>query len=242
MKNLMGFIKNILKKISIAESMTILFIFSIGISLLYKYGFYSTLGIDWYLYNLSPQELIISSIGIIFFFILGGVIGASKLFFKEEDWFIYLILLISFICIFGFSIILKNYQSTLLGVDLNKFSYYMKISMYTMLLSLFCIKLNQIDQPDNQGKFNEIVSKISPIIFFLAMFYFLIAVVYLKGVDDANLITSNHTSKKSVKLKDDSKTWVLVEISGDKVLIFSNDKSHKYKIVEYKDIEFYSVK
>lgn len=235
-------LKKFFKKISIAESMTMLFIFSIGISLLYKYGFYSTLGIDWYLYNLSPQQLIISSIGVIFFFILGGVIGLSTSIFKKENWLVSLILVMSVFIIFGAVIILKDYQRILWGIDLNKFEYYISILMYTMVIGIFFISFNNLEQPDDQNKFEEILEKISPTIFFILASIFLVYVVYSKGVDEARAIILDDESKKIVKLKDDSKTWGLIEVNGDKVLIILNEKPYKYKLVEYKDIEFYSTK
>ncbi|AZP28281.1 hypothetical protein DLK06_03840 [Acinetobacter pittii] len=73
----MDFKKELLNKISIAEALTLTFILSVGLSLLYKYGFYYHLGVEWYLNSISPQQILLSSVGLVFTSLLGVILGIS---------------------------------------------------------------------------------------------------------------------------------------------------------------------
>lgn len=120
-------LKELIKKISIAEFLTILFIFSVGISLIYKYGFYSELGISWYLTTASPQELLISSISYICACLIGIGLGYLAVKgFKEFE----IVIMAAISSIFIFTFISQNFAGGMLTGELSLTLYFTICMIY----------------------------------------------------------------------------------------------------------------
>lgn len=65
---------------------------------------------------------------------------------------------------------------------------------------------------------------------------------YASGSDAGKKVLNNQANLNSVILKDKSSNWLLVEMSGDKVLLKKNTKNPVFKIIDYKEIETISVR
>ena len=96
------------EKLSIAETLSILFIVSVGLSMLYKYGFYTELGIGWFTKTLSPQELLISSINYVLSSLVGIVLGVLSIHYADKYFEVVMTVMVVISLIFLISI---NYNS-----------------------------------------------------------------------------------------------------------------------------------
>lgn len=249
-------LKDVIKKISFAECMTLLFIFSVGLSLIYKYGFYSELGIGWYLTTASPQELLISSISYICACLIG--IGLGYLAVKGFEEFIIAIMVainIIFILIF----ISQTFAGGMLTGELS-------LTLYFTICMIYITKspnrfekgvLVNFDGEDlSKSKKLKFIDRLDMILmpfFSIFMFVFPFIILFIQGGMDAKALTAANQKKNVaginsqlkvnyVQLKDDNNKWFLIEMRGDKVLIKKDSISPIFKIVEYKDIDIYSAK
>lgn len=224
-----------LLSLGILEVTTTAFFISVGISLIYKSGFYSKLGIDWYLSNLSPQYIFISSLGLVapvFLSIFLGVFLSIK----------YRKILNSiggqslcFIFTFGWLIALKlDFPIPFIAI----------ISAFIIFLTTLMIESAQIlssrfaleDIGVKQNK--DILVMKSYMLFCLiysvsSIFY----APYLYGQAEASEIISKKSKLNQVELSSDNRGWLLLEMNGDKALLINSANLQSFKIVEYKDIK-----
>ncbi len=239
----MTLFNEITKKISVAEILTIIFIVSVGISLLYKMGFYKALGIEWYLNNILPQQLFISSIKLVVSSFLGVLIGIwiGK---KIKTKYIYIIFLV-FVSIYLFSGLI------IARINLNieyLISGWIGVLFLNILATMFLIDSERNFNSVKKSNFINIdplkSSKIDVIFryFMPLMFVFSFTVMpYATGFDAGNRLIKKRGEFILIRLKDQSDNWLLVEMTGDKVLIMKDKKKREFKIVEYKEIESYTL-
>ena len=240
----MNLILEYLKKASFVEILTILFFLSVGVSLTFKIGFYNALGVGWYIQNLTPQILFISSIKIIFIFLVGIFIGSTiGIKFNERMvttlTFSIIALYLSFRGLIEPFFDIQIEFSDYFGVVL--FLFYLSTSMFLVSLEfknrkyndpLFVGPLNRMSRQalmlDNAFKYVLIFS-----LFFLP---------YVSGGDAGRLVKNNNKNSEVV-VKNDSRKWHFVDMSGDKVLLkMINPKDDVFKVVEYKDIDTITTK
>lgn len=224
-----------LLSLGVLEIATIAFFISVGISLIYKNGFYSKLGIDWYLNNLSPQYIFISSLGLvvpIFLSIFLGVflsikykkfmnsIGGQSLYLIfaiggfvaiKLGLHIPFIAIILMFIVFITTLMIESIQAlsdtfTLSGIEVN----HNKITIFMKSFMLICLV------------FSILAICYSP---------------YLYGQAEATEIISKKTRLNLVELHSDKHNWLLLEMNGDKVLLVNSIDLQSFKIVEYKDIK-----
>lgn len=228
--------EKILEKLSGAEILSITFIACVGISLLYKYGFYSELGITWFSKTLSPQALLISSIGYIIFSLVGILMGVLAIHYADKYIEPVMMVMIVVLLVAGF---LTNYY---FGELKNEFA----IMLYFFISSLYLTKGNKgvvnakgkpLDEVEWHDRtfFEKIIPSILMMVLPLVPLYF----IYDQGRQDAQNLLNPSSKTNFVKLKNDKKFWILIEMNGDKVLIMNNAKNREFKIVEYKEIESY---
>ncbi|UBQ39388.1 hypothetical protein LCH18_08485 [Acinetobacter johnsonii] len=230
--------KDFLNKLSLAEILTVLFFVSVGISMFYKYGFYSELGIGWYIDNLAPQQLFISSLGLVGSSFIGAGVGyflGTKLSQKQSG-----------ILLFTIVLSVTTFQMTTGYFSSN---YDLISKLYLMLMNTIIVmelvndkqvkKSKLLNIPvKKEGAFDKIIRFILPALFIVG----LVGMPYAIGVDSANAILKNKSKLNKVTLKDKTNNWLLIEINGDKVLLKQNSKKPIYKIIEYKEIESISVR
>lgn len=233
----MTLINDFLKRISIAEILTVIFIFSVGISLLYKYGFYEELGISWYIFTLSPQQLFLSSISLILFSTLGIILGVLNSFYNEKYW------EITFL-IFSLIMFLFVINSTLGFTALNSGMYLFVVSatltMSALNITFFSKKSKDgSSEPLDSSKsfFNKSIPPLFSIILVVGLFVF----IYFEGKYAAERISFTESSQSIVNLKNNHDKWILIEMNGDKVLMMKDNGKKEFKIVEYKEIESFEV-
>lgn len=229
----MTLISEITKKISVAEMLTIIFIVSVGISLLYKYGFYQELGIEWYLYTLSPQQLFLSSISLVLFSILGVILGVLNSIYSEKYWESIFILFLILI----FLLFFQDYLSW----EIPSRAISLLITNTLVFMSIF--KLNfEISNIQGEIKNLSLFDKVMPPLCSIFIILGSLGVIQNEGVYDAKNITSFNSAKSIIKLKNNQGKWILIDMNGDKVLLMKQMEAKKFfKIVEYKEIEYYSV-
>jgi len=101
---------------SLLELATVSFFIAVGYSILYKYHFYSELGIEWYIYSLTPNFILLSSVKLLFSIMLGAVIAIIML--KEMDYNYKLALFVSAAGVFSvLSIKFYEYYSAYIDVE-----------------------------------------------------------------------------------------------------------------------------
>lgn len=234
-------INDFLKRVSVAEILTIIFIFSVGISLIYKAGFYAELRIGWYLYTLSPQQLFLTSIKLVLFSMLGVALGVLMAFFIEKHTeSIFIIFYLIFIgVVFGSFIGLRPLISGL----------YILLVSAILVMALIEINLkvtveksqkHSLYIPDKGSllhKVGSLLHKVGRPIFSILLVIVLLWLVYFEGTKEANRISFVDTPKSIVDLKNNTDKWILIEMNGDKALIMRDSKKEEFKIVEYKEIE-----
>lgn len=227
-------INDFLKRVSVAEILTIIFIFSVGISLIYKAGFYAELGIGWYLYTLSPQQLFLTSIKLVLFSMLGVALGVLMAFFIEKHTeSIFIIFYLIFIgVVFGSFIGLRPLISGL----------YILLVSAILVMALIEINLKlTVEKSQKHSLYipdkGSLLHKVGRPIFSILLVIVLLWLVYLEGTKEANRISFVDTPKSIVDLKNNTDKWILIEMNGDKALIMRDSKKEEFKIVEYKEIE-----
>ena len=238
-------INNFFKRVSIAELLTILFSVSVGISLLYKMGFYNSLGINWYIHNLTPQQLFISSIKLVSISLIGILVGlwlGTKISERQSNLiFIVSTAIIFFITFVGKKIIAVNLyfiiMDWLLMFTLNFIVAMFLINSRALITSKDKSILVNVE-PKKINNFDRFERYSVVLMFILGV----TSMPYASGSDAGKKVLNNQANLNSVILKDKSSNWLLVEMSGDKVLLKKNTKEAVFKIIEYKEIETISVR
>lgn len=238
-------IEHFFKKLGFGEFLTVLFLTSVWISLIYKYGFYSELGISWYITTSSPQELMISTISYVVFSLLGGVAGYLAIKYAQER--LEVVMTVIGIIMFLFFITL-HFSGGLLKGEI-----YIMLNCAISMLYLTKLKNNQIVSSNGEllsekkwedRSFGE---KIFPSIFTFILVVSPHFFIFWQGKSDAKelvnptdnnkFIFNNSRVANIVSLKDEDGFWILIEMKGDKMLIKKREETPIYKIVEYKDVK-----
>jgi len=230
-------INDFLKRVSVAEILTLVFILSVGISLLYKYALYEELGIGWYIYSLSPQQIFLSSMSFTFFCLLGVIFGAVIPVFREHWFAIFIILMLIMIGLFFAN-----------ALNLTNITNKLGVLLISAIIFMGIIKMHFFSTSKDGEFLREIpVEKLNfwdknlPIIFSLTMTLVFLAMIYVQGTRVAKYILEKPYSQSIVKLKDKSDKWILIEMNGDKVLLMKYGVKREFKIIEYKEIESFKV-
>lgn len=232
----MNFIIKFLKKISVAEGLTVLFIFGVGVSLIFKAGFYNTLGVDWYLNNLTAQQIFLSAIGIVVCALLGAGFGLVNRFIPKRYWQVPIVLFLIFVL--G-SMIVKI-------LEIQEFQVEATVFFTSIVIGVALSEINRNVVNENGVLLSELnweeltfLEKISHplmVVIFICLFIYMI---YGSGKDKATYLLDDKYKKTYVKTKSDNERWILIEMNGDKVFLMSKESSPKFKIIEYKEIEFF---
>ncbi|MDM1758124.1 hypothetical protein HX127_11180 [Acinetobacter sp. 256-1] len=211
------------------ESISIIFFISVGISLIYKYGYYSTLGIDWYINILTPQYLFMSSFMFLVFIFLGIAIGIL-LGLKGTEFFNSLwgqalsILLTLFIFLI--------YK---IGVEVD---FRVIVSFFSMIMVFLCIDAYQTTSNihNNDSLLYKYVKVMRAFLLVFPLFSILCS-PYFFGKKEAEILLSGKHNLNIVSLNSDPKKWLLLEMNGDKALLVNKSNFTNFKLIEYKDIK-----
>ncbi len=232
MNSTIDFLKS---KLSIAEVLTLIFIFSVGLSLVYKLGFYSELGVGWYINTLSPQLIVLSSVKLVFFSLIGILFGVAAAFFSR----------VYFEPVLGISLILFILFgiTTYFNIDLLKRDIYILINF--MVCFLTATKINFFGHNSSGSPLSSIpweqrslFDKVAPSLVTVFSVFFLVWIMYSEGKNAAKDILKYKYDQTIVQIKDSKDKWILIEMNGDKALIKKNVLyPFTFKIVEYKDME-----
>lgn len=237
-------INNFFKRVSIAELLTILFSISVGISLLYKMGFYNSLGINWYINNLTPQQLFISSIKLIISSITGVLVGfwlGAKISEKQAN----IVLFVTFPGYIFFAFYGEKIGLSFGNLNMDWFYLFFLNFLVAMFLInseiLMASKKKSLlinVQPPKIDKLEHTLRYLMPLLFILGV----TGMPYFSGMDAGKRVLINRSNLNHVILKDNSSDWLLIEMSGDKALLKKNTKEPVFKIIEYKEIKTITVK
>lgn len=231
--------RNNLKAISnlgVIELLTLSFFLSVGVSLLYKHGFYSTLGISWYLNNLSPQYLFISSLKFVMPIFLSFLIGTflAVKFSKFMNGSIFQMMF--FLFLISSYLLIKHIPSLFL------------FSILTIFLVAFCVDsfknifplISSIITDDEEPKVDVLKSFM---IFFLIINTLIIFYIpFAYGKIEALEIKENKIALSKAILNADKRSWLILEVNGDKALVMDEVNRNILRVVEYKEIKDISVK
>lgn len=253
--------------ISFMEAITLISFIVLGYLGIYRYSFYNTLGILWYLNSITPIQILISSFKILLILVVAGLVSISifrlsTLFKSYRENFLNII----FIFLFAFWFVLLliengGFYSDIFN-DFNK-----KIIIITSVLhyivTFFIIRkilrvinsmnkrvvtVDKIFIPDKILTPKLILKKVEnekreSIVFFSLMMAVLIIITPANiGHKEAlDLLKNRESTLNLVKIKSNEDSWYLMEKIGDKLLLIKK-KSHKdlnneFKLIEYKEVE-----
>ncbi|WP_151980593.1 hypothetical protein [Acinetobacter guerrae] len=227
---------NVANNLGLIELLTLSFFLSVGVSLLYKCGFYSTLGISWYLNNLSPQYLFISSLKFVVPIFLSFLVGAflSLKFSKVTNGSIFQILFFLFLIA---SYLLIKYISSLL-----------LISLLTIFIFAFFVDslknalpvIRLIMTEDTEPRVDILKSILMIMLIFNTLIIIYIPFAY--GKIEALEVKENKVVLSQASLNGDKRNWLILEVNGDKALVMDKVNKSIFRVVEYKEIKDISVK
>ncbi|MCU4539612.1 hypothetical protein KTJ16_00260 [Acinetobacter bereziniae] len=228
-------IKEYLKKISLVELLSLSFFIAVGFSLMFKYAFYSTLNIPWYLNSLTPQYLFISVLLYLFPVVTGifsGIYFGNKFNIKWVK-IITTIILSIVLFIFGLTDFWKTKLFFFVLTSLNCFTI-MAFATALPLKSINKIIISSTvrNEINTKNKFFMILLNI----FMLFAIGSLSSMPYLMGKYEGKYLLSNKNEYNLVVLKDKT-LWRMVEMNNEKVLLISNNKFNSFTIIEYKEIK-----
>lgn len=226
----------IFSNIGLIELLTLSFFLSVGVSLLYRYGFYSTLGIGWYLNNLSPQYLFISSLKFVVPIFLSFLVGAflSLKFNKFTNGAIFQMLF--FLFLIASYLLIKIIPSLL------------SISLLTIFLVAFFFDLLKNTIPIIRSIVTNDVEprvNISKSILMIILIFNTLVIIYIPfayGKIEAFEIKENKVVLSQASLSGDKRNWLILEINGDKALVMNEVNKNIFRVVEYKEVKDISVK
>lgn len=232
----MNFIIKFLEKLSVAEGLTVLFIFGVGVSLIFKAGFYNTLGVDWYLNNLTAQQIFLSAVGIVVCTLLGAGFGLINRFVPKRYWQVPVVLLLFFsVGVAGVKVVgIQEFQ-----VEATVFFTSLAIGITLSELNRGVVNENGVLLSELNWEERTFLEKISGPLTTVVLIFFFIYMIYSSGIDKATYLLEDKYKKTYVKTKSDNERWILIEMNGDKVFLMSKESSPKFKIIEYKEIEFF---
>lgn len=250
---------------SLVEIISALTFIGLGNCLLYKYFFYKQLGISWFITNLTPQFLFLTSFKFLFISILGLSIGSliGYLAGNERSSLIYsppksivIFALFSFLIVFLFfqekipEEIYSVKTSEAFFIYFNILCGFFSTFFYAQILSnrrfVYKYYLKYLEKKNTEHMKNmqkKIENKVAIsqqsttyfILLIIAALY-LIQPFYFGNKEAKNIIKNKEKFLNKVLLKDTIKDWFIIESMGDKVLLI--DKKNNIKIVEYKELDF----
>lgn len=238
--------------LSVYEFVIILAFIALGYCLLYKYSFYKTLEIPWFISNLTPQFLFLSSFKVLFFgisyFVSGYLLGILCNNFKILNKLIYANLLL--VLILSGLYLYQRYNNFFFDLPILNINFQF-FFMFFLVFSLgYSFKIGNFYEVYVETKTtsiynskpkNDLKKYINLTMIFLVILGAYISIPTSLGEMTAKDIINkkeNHLNK--VLLKDSVKDWYLIETMGDKVLII--DKMNNIKIIEYKELDFIQTK
>lgn len=238
---------------SLLELLSIISFLGLCYCLFYKYHFYNTLGIPWFITNLSPQYVFFASLKLIIFATILLSIGYFIGFFFSK--YAYKVVRVGsapliLVSIFAYFILFLIFQNSLpeyifsikssdllvsylfantgvfLGAFYQQFTVNEDIVNENILLYRGSIQMQFI-------KYKKEVIYVSS--FFLIILFFM-QPMYFGKVEAKKILNEKEIYLSKALLKDSIKEWYLIESMGDKVLLI--DKKNNIKIVEYKELDF----
>lgn len=238
--------------LSFMEFLTLIFFFTLGYFGIYRYSFYNTLGIPWYINTITPSQFFTSSFECIYSLFIASVVSffiyrISKLF-KSYQEKVLKIILITMLFMF-FLNLLSNYGkmnslSFLFNSkeisSLSVIHYVLSILLIQQLIRIHNTYINKqvpilehIEIPERLLAPKHIVDKInneikaSTLFLVFIIFFMITSTPYFLGKKDAyRLLNNKENLSNLVKIKANNGTWYF-----DDVWI-QYDKPHNLKLVE----------
>lgn len=252
--------------LSFMEFLTLIFFLTLGYFGIYRYSFYNTLGIPWYINTITPSQFFTSSFECIYSLFIASVVSffiyKISQFFKSYQEKVLKIVLIIMTFIFFLNLLNNygklNYLSFLFNSNeistLSVVHYVLSILLIQQLIRIYNTFINQvptlehIEIPERLIAPKHIVDKInndikaSTLFLVFIIFFMITSTPYFLGKKDAyRLLNNKENLSNLVKIKANNDTWYLIEVTGDKVLLIkknTNDNlKNDFKLIEYKDIE-----
>lgn len=254
--------------ISLMEALTIFFFITLGYLFIYRYSYYNTLGIPWYITSITPSQVLTGSFKVFLNLFVGGmlsliVIKLSNFFnsYKELVLLLFMSLLwvVWSVFVFGGDLVFsKSLESFFERSELSITSllnYSLILLMLRMVIRLNnrlgkgkAIIVDSLIIPDNIFTPKSVLDKEQRIISekIILNYISILVVVVLTPVSMANkdavyLLENRKKALNLVILKGDKDRWFLMEMTGDKVLLIKENQVNNVKN-EYKLIEYKEVK
>jgi len=229
-------------QISLLELVTVLSFIALGYCLIYKYSFYKTLDISWFISNITPQFLFLTSLKLLFttliFCFLGYIIGNwGRNLIKRRI--IMGCLTVFLVCFFTLYYLksdkLQNPYFEIFSLKGSELFYY----CYAFTLSIMVnigYKIYEKEKNNVRNIFDYIFNLTYIGIIIMCLGVLLILQPMYFASKEANFILENkEKTLNKVKIKASKEEWFLIEAMGDKYLLI--DKDQNFKILEYKDID-----
>lgn len=220
---------------SLLELITVSFFFAIGYSILYKYSFYKTLGIDWYVYSLTPNYIVFSSVKMLFNLLVGVLLGIFL--FRNMNSSGRLVLS----AIFMFILLLLNLLFFKIYPEVSVFSR-KEISIFLMGVALINL-LKYTLTLYKKYPFDSFAKFISAF-YLVFLFVIIILIPASLGKSEAKYVKENLGTLDDVELNNEKIMWRILELNNDKLMLITETKENKlaFKIVEYKDVKIITAK
>lgn len=250
--------------ISVMEAITISSFIVIGYLFIYRYSFYNTLGIPWYITTITPAQVFSGSTKVLFNLFFGTVLGFilikfSNLFEKRKE-LILLIMMILLSVVWGIILLSEQgvyflkIQNILDSVELSTVGvihYVITLLMIRLtirfgnLLKDKTIIIDSIVVPEKlitpQHKYEKLKLTIKEMMLFNYIFILVVMLLtpIAMGEKDSLYLLKNRTEILNLAIvKDDPKKWFLIELVGDKALLIAeNSRNNEFKLIEYKEIQ-----
>lgn len=228
-------------EITFFELVSILAFAAVGYSLLYKFSFYYSLGVPWYLSTISPLSIFITSLLFLILNVIGGLLGfliGNTVIKLDEKFNSLLISLIALSC-----------QLILVLITVPSWGFWSasSISGYIDIILIHLIFLTAIPASlitvaailHLKGKRNFTLLKVYKLAFGLIIIYALVSYIY-GNLEAQAVLKKNSLSEVLINVENKdgkiSEKWYLIDFIGDKALLMKNEKKKVFKVVEYKDI------
>lgn len=229
---------------SILELATVSFFIAVGYSVIYKYSFYNELGIEWYVYSLSPNFIILSSVKMLFTLLLGLFLGLF-IFMKVKN--IKKVLIHMFILMFFMTVyFVVNYFKEDLFFSKRTISLFF-VGILLVGASKYCLigyadsrnLKDDTDDTDDKEKNMLIIQRYFFLTYIVFVIFLILSVPASLGMGEARELKKNFYNLDRVILKENNSTWKLLDLNGDKLLLVANtsEEDLAFKIVEYKDVD-----
>lgn len=220
-------------KISLYEFLTLVLFIGISYAYLYKITLYEALGISWLIGSLTPNHVLVSSIGFIFSTFIGACIG---LLLPMKRLLIVMMVTLGLVFFSLFSLLnFFDFLSGFWGKNYNflAISFWSLVCIYCVGSSKFNIELYRSTK--SMGG-TPIPLKLSISLFIILA---LVSPSWLSNIEQKKIFEKPEIFYSQVVIKNDKRKWFLLEFISDKALIKLEGNNLVYKYVEYKEIELY---